>query len=187
MDTSTSEGTNDEVVQKRAAIAKKLSKTRLCPQFSRNGTCPYSVCRFAHGASELSRRPDWRKTTMCRDYEQGSCTNLECNFAHGLVDLRYSLPHLQADRVTVADECAPNEAAALSLGQPAGSSREEAGASETQPAVGVLAPSSPESDSRVMRSTAEEDAQSRVAVAHSSPEADSLPDPLLLTRLKRWQ
>eukprot|EP00928_Gymnodinium_smaydae_P034950 TRINITY_DN24663_c0_g2_i1.p1 TRINITY_DN24663_c0_g2~~TRINITY_DN24663_c0_g2_i1.p1 ORF type:complete len:156 (+),score=19.92 TRINITY_DN24663_c0_g2_i1:52-519(+) len=112
------EDKDDDVLKKRAAVAKKLAKTRLCKQFAREGICSYGeACRFAHDSNDLNQRPDWRKTRLCRTFEEGSCPFADCNFAHGLRELRWPLPpHLNETSASVADT--------LYREEPSGSSRQ---------------------------------------------------------------
>eukprot|EP00928_Gymnodinium_smaydae_P045309 TRINITY_DN30224_c0_g1_i1.p1 TRINITY_DN30224_c0_g1~~TRINITY_DN30224_c0_g1_i1.p1 ORF type:complete len:167 (-),score=15.72 TRINITY_DN30224_c0_g1_i1:416-916(-) len=162
MDTPSSKDADRQVViEKRTAIANKLKRTRLCPQLQKNGTCPYGEhCRFAHGRNELIRRPDWKKTTLCRDYEQGSCGLKECHFAHGLHDLRFSLPHLDSNNACDADALTTYDF-------------------DAPPREQLAAPSGEAPKVTELQETRKGDT--------GAFESDGTPDPLRVTCSKRWQ
>eukprot|EP00425_Heterocapsa_triquetra_P042515 CAMPEP_0195072072 /NCGR_PEP_ID=MMETSP0448-20130528/15737_1 /TAXON_ID=66468 /ORGANISM="Heterocapsa triquestra, Strain CCMP 448" /LENGTH=191 /DNA_ID=CAMNT_0040104011 /DNA_START=94 /DNA_END=666 /DNA_ORIENTATION=+ len=60
-------------------------------RFFLDGRCAKGEdCTYAHGVDKLRMRPDFTKTTICREWLQGQCgrSSLECKFAHGEHDLR---------------------------------------------------------------------------------------------------
>jgi len=69
-------------------LQKQLHRTRLCTYFLR-GDCPYGArCAYAHTSTEIESAPDFRKTRLCKAFQEGECKNPKCDFAHGLVELR---------------------------------------------------------------------------------------------------
>lgn len=74
---------SDEGKVPRASLRAQLHKTKFCAYFLK-GACQYGLsCAFAHAGSELRAMPDMRKTRLCKNFMEGSCTDAECNFAHG--------------------------------------------------------------------------------------------------------
>mmetsp|Transcript_103842 Transcript_103842/g.293664 ORF Transcript_103842/g.293664 Transcript_103842/m.293664 type:complete len:211 (+) Transcript_103842:40-672(+) len=68
----------------------QFRKTKLC-RFDAAGQCGFgSQCAFAHGADELQKVPSLRKTSMCVDWQRGTCLrkSSDCPFAHGDSELR---------------------------------------------------------------------------------------------------
>jgi len=76
----------------RASVFRgQFMKTRWCCFFKLQGRCKHgSGCHFAHSAEELSAPPDLRKTSLCKQWFEGSCPNMDgsCNFAHGQAELK---------------------------------------------------------------------------------------------------
>lgn len=70
--------------------AKQFYKTRLCRFFIRGKCFKGAECSHAHSRSELNRKPNLMKTSLCRNWsasevcEKGS----ECPYAHGAAELR---------------------------------------------------------------------------------------------------
>eukprot|EP00928_Gymnodinium_smaydae_P005622 TRINITY_DN11910_c0_g3_i1.p1 TRINITY_DN11910_c0_g3~~TRINITY_DN11910_c0_g3_i1.p1 ORF type:complete len:168 (+),score=10.69 TRINITY_DN11910_c0_g3_i1:69-572(+) len=128
MDTVDEANNNEDyLIEKRAAVAKRLAKTRFCKQYSRNNACSYGEeCRFAHNMSDLNQRPDWRKTRLCRTFEEGSCPIADCNFAHGMHELRQRHSEPDGASAGVADESASHDLGTRHRETPSGSSSREA-------------------------------------------------------------
>ncbi|CAK0798099.1 unnamed protein product [Prorocentrum cordatum] len=73
-----------------ALTATLLTKTRLCG-FHAQGNCTRgSACTFAHGISEITKRPDFSRTQVCRSFKTtGRCSMGDaCQFAHAAEYLR---------------------------------------------------------------------------------------------------
>mmetsp|Transcript_100481 Transcript_100481/g.215317 ORF Transcript_100481/g.215317 Transcript_100481/m.215317 type:complete len:375 (+) Transcript_100481:94-1218(+) len=65
-------------------------KTKLC-RFNSAGQCRYgSDCPFAHDEADLEVVPDLTKTSLCKNWEKGTCmlSADDCPFAHGDDELR---------------------------------------------------------------------------------------------------
>lgn len=63
-------------------------KTKMCSFFLK-GSCKRESCTFAHGAEELSARPDLRCTKMCAATLRGGiCMEADCPFAHHAGEVR---------------------------------------------------------------------------------------------------
>jgi len=74
----------------RSLFRKQFRKTKLC-RFYSLGECKYGAeCAYAHDSTEVANAPDLTKTTICKDYQRGSCPKKceDCQFAHGIEDLR---------------------------------------------------------------------------------------------------
>lgn len=65
------------------------AKTRLCVKYEK-GTCTSPTCTFAHGSTELRKKPDLRKTKLCESFTTiNSCAKgSECTYAHGVHELQ---------------------------------------------------------------------------------------------------
>lgn len=72
-----------------SSTAQRLRKTVLC-RYAASGCRNGAQCEFAHEKSELRRRPDFTKTTLCPAWSKGSCgrSSHQCQFAHGQDELR---------------------------------------------------------------------------------------------------
>jgi len=76
--------------EKPSMFAGQFKKTKLC-RFNETGRCRYDdACPFAHSQHELEDLPDLSKTSMCKNWLQGCCSNTSgnCTFAHGKEELR---------------------------------------------------------------------------------------------------
>jgi len=75
----------------RATVFRgQFQKTRWCCFFRLQGGCKHGAsCHFAHSQEELSSRPDLRKTSLCKQWAEGTCpiTDGSCRFAHGQEEL----------------------------------------------------------------------------------------------------
>jgi len=66
-----------------------LQGTKICKNYSQNGTCDDPNCGFAHGDDELKTTQVFYKTVLCTWHENGTCRGGDqCRFAHGVDDLR---------------------------------------------------------------------------------------------------
>lgn len=65
-------------------------KTSPCRYFQRGACNQGAACSFAHGRSELRKRPDLTKTSICENWLKGLChlSADDCGFAHGDEDRR---------------------------------------------------------------------------------------------------
>jgi len=69
-------------------LQQQLHRTRLCTYFLQ-GDCRYGArCAYAHTSTEIESAPDFRKTRLCKAFQDGVCKNPNCDFAHGLLELR---------------------------------------------------------------------------------------------------
>jgi hypothetical protein len=66
-----------------------LQKTALCVDFHYDVCELGDSCDFAHGPSELRRRPVLVKTSLCSDWQLGCCntSSKNCIYAHGRSEL----------------------------------------------------------------------------------------------------
>lgn len=63
--------------------APDFSKTAICPNLLRLGTCNEATCRYAHHRQELREVKGLMKTKMCRFHANGGCfLGSFCRFAH---------------------------------------------------------------------------------------------------------
>lgn len=61
----------------------------MCHSFLRFGTCPNrETCNYAHNTTELQKKLELRKTSLCKYWLRGKCENEDCNFAHGEHELQ---------------------------------------------------------------------------------------------------
>lgn len=61
----------------------------MCLSFLRLGACPNRVtCNYAHNLTELQKKLELRKTSLCKYWLKGKCENEDCNFAHGEHELQ---------------------------------------------------------------------------------------------------
>jgi len=80
--------------EKQTLFVGQFRKTKLC-RFHETGRCRYAEkCPFAHSAEELEDLPDLRKTSICKNWQQGCCLYSpdRCAFAHGKEELRKTPP-----------------------------------------------------------------------------------------------
>lgn len=80
--------------EKQTLFVGQFRKTKLC-RFHETGRCRYAdKCPFAHSPEELEELPDLRKTSICKNWQQGCCTYSadRCMFAHGKEELRKTPP-----------------------------------------------------------------------------------------------
>lgn len=70
--------------------AKQFFKTRLCRFFLRGKCLKGAECSHAHSRSELTRKPNLIKTSLCRNWSASEdCEKgIECPYAHGAAELR---------------------------------------------------------------------------------------------------
>jgi len=81
-------------MQQRQHFRKQFQKTQFCRYHLSMGGCRKGTsCEFAHDAEELTRAPDLRRTSICKDWQEGKCqaTAETCKFAHGNAMLRRTL------------------------------------------------------------------------------------------------
>eukprot|EP00930_Biecheleria_cincta_P101672 TRINITY_DN9331_c0_g2_i2.p1 TRINITY_DN9331_c0_g2~~TRINITY_DN9331_c0_g2_i2.p1 ORF type:complete len:239 (-),score=45.40 TRINITY_DN9331_c0_g2_i2:71-787(-) len=81
-------------LQRRQRIRKQFMKTELCRYHTSVAGCRKGTsCEFAHSAKELMRPPNLRRTSICKDWQKGTCpkTADTCKFAHGNALLRRTL------------------------------------------------------------------------------------------------
>jgi len=72
--------------------ARQFRKTKMC-MFNEKGCCRYAQeCPFAHSPEELEEMPDLKKTSICKNWQRGTCplSPEECSYAHGKEELRKS-------------------------------------------------------------------------------------------------
>lgn len=76
-------------------VRSQCIKTRLCVFFEEGRCNKGDACDFAHGADELERPVDLRKTSICKQWEKNQCRRnaAQCRFAHGSADLRRTTTH----------------------------------------------------------------------------------------------
>jgi len=70
---------------------RQFQKTQWCCFFKLQGGCKHgSSCNFAHSAEEFSSQPDLKKTSLCKQWLEGTClrTDGSCKFAHGDAEVR---------------------------------------------------------------------------------------------------
>mmetsp|Transcript_59711 Transcript_59711/g.139770 ORF Transcript_59711/g.139770 Transcript_59711/m.139770 type:complete len:283 (+) Transcript_59711:84-932(+) len=80
--------------EKQTLFVGQFRKTKMC-RFHETGRCRYGdECPFAHDPSELEELPDLRKTSICKNWQQGRCSHASerCPFAHGKEELRKTPP-----------------------------------------------------------------------------------------------
>mmetsp|Transcript_23532 Transcript_23532/g.54641 ORF Transcript_23532/g.54641 Transcript_23532/m.54641 type:complete len:291 (+) Transcript_23532:89-961(+) len=79
-----------ESVVDKTAFRKQFKKTQMCRFFQRSACRKGDLCEFAHGPEELTRAPDLRRTSLCKAFMEGCCTESaeSCRFAHGIALLR---------------------------------------------------------------------------------------------------
>mmetsp|Transcript_16578 Transcript_16578/g.31319 ORF Transcript_16578/g.31319 Transcript_16578/m.31319 type:complete len:288 (+) Transcript_16578:64-927(+) len=80
--------------EKQTLFVGQFRKTKMC-RFHETGRCRYGdQCPFAHDPSELEELPDLRKTSICKNWQQGCCafSAEQCSFAHGKEELRKTPP-----------------------------------------------------------------------------------------------
>lgn len=66
------------------------AKTKICP-FWVKGNCKHGDnCFHAHGNHELKNIESnpFYKTTLCKNFENGSCHMHMCSYAHGIQELK---------------------------------------------------------------------------------------------------
>lgn len=70
--------------------ATLLSKTRLCDFYAQGRCTRGDACTFAHGIGEITARPDFSCTQVCRSFKTtGRCAMGDaCQFAHAAGNLR---------------------------------------------------------------------------------------------------
>lgn len=81
-------------MQLRQQFRRQFMKTQLCRYHLSMGGCRKGAgCEFAHDQEELTAAPDLRRTSICRDWQEGRCqeTAETCKFAHGNAMLRRTL------------------------------------------------------------------------------------------------
>eukprot|EP00916_Digyalum_oweni_P006777 GHVL01011606.1.p1 GENE.GHVL01011606.1~~GHVL01011606.1.p1 ORF type:complete len:165 (-),score=17.71 GHVL01011606.1:178-672(-) len=66
---------------------RMFSKTKMCP-FYPDRCFRGQDCNFAHQSLELNHQPNLHKTSLCRKYQLGKCSDPNCRYAHGEVELR---------------------------------------------------------------------------------------------------
>ncbi|CAK0861789.1 unnamed protein product [Prorocentrum cordatum] len=73
-----------------ALTAALLTKTRLCGFYAQGRCTRGGACTFAHGVSEITKRPDFSRTQVCRSFKTtGRCAMGDaCQFAHAAEHLR---------------------------------------------------------------------------------------------------
>lgn len=78
-----------EQARKDSALDRQLRKTKMC-RYHLRGNCKHgSGCCFAHGSTDLARRPDLSKTQLCLTFQLGGqCNDPNCGFAHSKEELR---------------------------------------------------------------------------------------------------
>lgn len=72
-------------------------KTQMC-RFYPTGQCKFGKdCCFAHTNVELSEAPDLKKTSMCKNWQEGKCMlpSDKCPYAHGPGELRVTPAFVQ--------------------------------------------------------------------------------------------
>jgi len=79
--------------QQRQHFRKQFTKTQLCRYHLSSGCRKGTTCEFAHDPVELTQPPDLRRTSICKDWQEGKClaTAETCRFAHGNALLRRTL------------------------------------------------------------------------------------------------
>lgn len=80
-------------MEQRQAFRKQFTKTQFCRYHWGGGCRKGANCQFAHEAHELTRPPDLRRTSICKDWLEGKCgaTAETCRFAHGNAFLRRTI------------------------------------------------------------------------------------------------
>jgi hypothetical protein len=87
-ETSKVDADNEKTKQLRAGFHKQLRKTKFC-MYHLQGACRFGTsCAFAHALTDMAGTPDLRKTQLCKNFFEGTCTDPTCNFAHGEQELR---------------------------------------------------------------------------------------------------
>lgn len=80
--------------EKQTLFVGQFRKTKMC-RFHETGRCRYAEkCPFAHSNDELEDLPDLRKTSICKNWQNGCCNFAadRCSFAHGKEELRKTPP-----------------------------------------------------------------------------------------------
>lgn len=72
-------------------VRVQFFKTQSCRFYP---ACRYGIaCPFSHNQHEVKVRPDLTKTSLCREWQNGTCllNASRCRFAHGYHDMRSTL------------------------------------------------------------------------------------------------
>jgi len=86
-------------------VQESLTKTTMCYFFERGQCSKGDRCTHAHTSDQLNRRPDLKKTSLCKAFAQGNCFKDNCQYAHGPKELQGTMTFFKTKMCRAAMKC----------------------------------------------------------------------------------